>query len=124
MSSGLNAIFSLHQTSGAVEDGSQSAPMLAFALEGATYRGKGLGERKNVASDKQIGVLGAYWMPVDTLSCYGDLRQQISASKCDPLCSDAPQCNTADHSVLFVNPLGIEEAPELFCLLVGGDRRC
>ena len=124
MSSGLNAIFSLHQTSGAVEDGSQSAPMLAFALEGAAYRGKGLGERKDVASDEQIGVLSAYWMPVDTLSCYGDLRCQISACQRDPLCSEAPQCNTANHSVLFVNPLGIEEAPKLFCLLVTGDRRC
>ena len=124
MSSGLSAIFSLRQTSCAVEDGSQSAPMLAFALEGATYRGKGLGERKNVASDEQIGVLSAYWMPVDTLSCYGDLWQQISTSKRDPLRSEAPQCNTANHSVLFVNPLGIEEALELFCLLVSGDRRC
>ena len=124
MSSGLSAIFSLRQTSCAVEDGSQSAPMLAFALEGATYRGEGLGERKDVGSDEQIGVLSAYWMPVDTLSCYGDLRYQISASKCDALCREAPQCDTADHSVLFVDPLSIEEAPELFCLLVGGDRRC
>ena len=98
--------------------------MLAFALEGATYRGKGLGERKDVGSDEQIGVLSTYWMPVDTLSCYSDLRYQISASKCDPLCSEAPQRNTADHSVLFVNPLGIEEVPELFCLLVSGDCRC
>ena len=40
--------------------------MLAFALEGATYRSKGLGERKDVGSDEQIGVLSAYWMPIDT----------------------------------------------------------
>ena len=98
--------------------------MLAFAFEGATYRSEGLGERKDVRGDEQIGVLGAYWMPVDTLRCYCDLRHQIGACKSDTLCGETPQCDAADYPVLFSDTLGIEEATELLGLLVSGHSRC
>src|SRR6266567_2888467 len=122
-SSHLSPFFS-RQMSRAIENRRQSAPMLAFALEGATYRSEGLGERKDVGGDEQIGVLGSYWMPVDTLRCYGDLRHQIGARKCDALRGETPQCNAADHPVLLADPLGIEEATELLGLVVSGDGRC
>ena len=53
--------------SGAIEDRRQSALMLAFALEGATYLSKGLGQRKDVGGDEHIGVPGSFRMPVDRL---------------------------------------------------------
>src|SRR5258707_525561 len=122
-SSRLSPLFS-RLMSRAIEDRRQSAPMLAFALEGATYHCEGLSERKDVRGDEQIGVLGSYWMPVDTLRCYGDLRHQIGACKCDALRGETPQCNAPDHPVLLADPLGIEEATELLGLVISGDGRC
>src|SRR5438128_877720 len=108
---GSSPLFS-YQISRAIEDRRQSAPMLAFALEGATYRSERLGERKDVRGHEQIGVLGSYRMPVDALRCYGDLRHQIGACKCDALRGETSQCDAADHPVLLADPLGIEEATE------------
>jgi hypothetical protein len=39
----------------AIKDRRQLVPMLAFALESATYRTEGLGQRKDVGGDEQIG---------------------------------------------------------------------
>ncbi len=64
--------------------------MLAFALESPTYRSEGLGQRKDVGGAEQIGVLGSHRMPVDTFRCYGDLRHQIGARKCDALGGGTP----------------------------------
>src|SRR5260370_1640164 len=108
----------------ASEDGRQSAPMLAFALEGATYRSEGPGERKDVGGDEQIGVLGSYRMPVDALRCYGDRWDQIGARKCDALRGQSPQRNATDHPVLLADLLVIEEDTELLGLVVSGDSRC
>ena len=108
----------------AVEDRRQSAPMLAFALEGPTHRGERLGQRKDVGGDEHIGVRGSYRMPVDAFRRYGNLRRQISACKCDAFRGEAPQRNAADHPVLFSDLVCIQEATELLGLAVSGDGRC
>src|SRR5258708_1125824 len=97
--------------------------MLAFPVEGATYRSEGLGEREDVGGDEQVGVLGPYWMPVDIFSGDCDFRHQICACKCDALCSGTAQRNAADHAVVLADLLGVEEATELLGLAVGGDSR-
>ena len=97
--------------------------MLAFPLEGAAYRSEGLGERKDVGGDEQIGVLGAYRMPVDALRCDGDLRHQIGADQRNTLRGETSQRNPADHSILLADVLSIEEATELLGLLISGDGR-
>ena len=48
--------------------------VFAFAVEGAADGSEGLGERKNVARDQQIGILRADRMPVHTIGCNGDFR--------------------------------------------------
>src|SRR6516165_1251939 len=75
----------LPRESRAIEDRRQPAPMLAFPFECATYRREGLGQRKNVGGDEQIGILSSHRMPVDAFRCYCNLRHQIGARKCDTL---------------------------------------
>jgi hypothetical protein len=48
--------------------------VLAFAVEGAANGSEGLGERKNVARNKQIGIFRPDRMPVHTLSGNRDFR--------------------------------------------------
>ncbi|MCU1262219.1 MAG: hypothetical protein JWO80_5104, partial [Bryobacterales bacterium] len=55
------------QWSCAVKDSSQLIRVFAFALESAADSGEGLGERKNVVRDKQIGIFRSDRMPVHTL---------------------------------------------------------
>jgi hypothetical protein len=57
-----------------VEDSGQLIAMFAFAVEGASNRGEGLGERKNVGRNKQIGIFRPDRMPVHTLSGNRDFR--------------------------------------------------
>src|SRR5215471_10422568 len=56
------------QRSRAVENSCQPVRMFAFAVEGATHCREGLRQRKNVAGDQQIGILGSYRMPIHSLS--------------------------------------------------------
>ena len=48
--------------------------VFALAVEGTADRREGLGERKNVARDQQVGILRADRMPVHTIGCNGDFR--------------------------------------------------
>jgi hypothetical protein len=57
--------------------------VFAFALESQANCSEGLGERKNVARNKQIGILRPDRMPVHTLSSDRDFRHQISLSQGD-----------------------------------------
>ena len=75
----------------AVEDRRQPAPMLAFPLEGAAHRGEGLGQRKDLAGDQQIGVLGSHRMPIDAFSRDRDLWREIGARKGDAFVSAKPR---------------------------------
>ena len=63
--------------------------MLVFPREGAMNRSKGLGKRKDVGCDEQIGVFSSYRMPKDALSRNRDLRYQIFAGECNALRCDA-----------------------------------
>jgi hypothetical protein len=65
---------SLHNVSRTVKDFGQLIRVFAFAVEGAADRSEGLGERKNVASNKQIGIFRPHRMPVHTLSGNRDFR--------------------------------------------------
>ena len=40
----------------------------ALVLEGALRRGERVGERKDIPSDQEVRILGADWMPIDTVS--------------------------------------------------------
>jgi hypothetical protein len=48
--------------------------MFPFAVEGTADGREGLGERKNVARDQQVGILRADWMPVHTIGRNRDFR--------------------------------------------------
>src|ERR1700747_1028195 len=108
----------------AIEDRPQSAPMLAFALDGAPYRSEGLGQRKDVGGDEHIGVPGSSRVQVDPFRRYCDFRHQIGTCKCDALRSKPPQRNAANHPVLFSDLRAIEETTELLGLVVSGDGGC
>src|SRR5215831_10181448 len=56
----------------AIKDSCQLVRVFAFAVEGPANGGEGLGERKNLAPDKQVGILCSDWVPVNTLSSDGD----------------------------------------------------
>ena len=71
--------------------------MLAFPVERATYRSERPGQRKDVGGDEQIGILGAYRMPIDTFSGDRYFRHQVRACKCYALRREATQCYAADH---------------------------
>jgi hypothetical protein len=58
----------------AVKDSCQLIRVLAFAIDGAAYGSEGLGERKNVGCNQQIGILGPDRMPVNAISGNGDFR--------------------------------------------------
>ncbi len=93
--------------------------MFAFAVEGAAHRSEGLGERKNVARDQQIGILRADRMPVHAIGCNGDFRHQIGSTQCDTFGGGATQRNPADDPVLCRNLLLIEELTERLSLGIG-----
>ena len=57
-----------------VKDSCQLIRMFAFAVEGAADGSEGLGERKNVVRNEQIGIFRPYRMPVHTLSGDRDFR--------------------------------------------------
>src|SRR6516164_6135996 len=91
--------------SGAIEDRRQTAPMLAFPLDGATHSRKRLGERKDLGRD-------------------GDFWHQIGPRKRHALCSGTAQRNAADDSVRLANLASIEKATELLGLVVTSNTRC
>ena len=97
--------------------------MRAFPIDGAAHRGKGFCERKNVRSDKQVGVRRAYRMPVDAVRRDRDFRHQIGTSQRDTPRGEASQRNVADHTVLLRDLLSIEEPAEFLGLDVGRDGR-
>ena len=98
--------------------------MIAFALEGATYRGERRSERKDIRCDEQIGVRSSYRMPVDAVRSYRDLGYQIGACKGDALRCETAQCDPPDYPVRRVNPLGVKEAAKLLGLVFRGHGRC
>src|ERR1700674_5226367 len=102
----------LGRPSRAVKDPCQLTRVFAFAVEGAADRSEGLGEREDVARDKQIGILRADRMPVDTIGCNGNFRHQIGAANGDTFAGRATQRNPADYSVFWRNLLLIEEVTE------------
>src|SRR5260370_4303826 len=114
--------FILRRMSRTIEDRCQSTLMLALPVERATYGGEGLGQRKDLGGDEQVGILGAYRMPIDAFSrnCY--FRHQVCTRKCDALRREAAQRNAADHPVFLADVVGIEEAAELLSL--GVSRHC
>ena len=95
--------------------------MLAFAFEGSTYRRERLGQRKDFGGDEHIGVRGSDRMPVDAFCRDGNLRCQISARKSDAFHGETPQRDPADHPILVLNLVCIEEATELLSLAIIGD---
>jgi hypothetical protein len=97
--------------------------VFAFSVNGVADCCERLGERKNVARNKQIGILCSDRMPVDTLSSNGNLGHQIGPTECDPFCCRATQRDPADYSVFCSNLLLIEELTELLSLGIGRNRR-
>ena len=93
--------------------------MFAFSVEGAANGSEGLGERKNVARDKQIDILRTDRMPVHTIGCDGDFRHSIGSTNCDTFGSRTTQRNPADYSVFCGNVLLIEELTERLSLGIG-----
>jgi hypothetical protein len=73
------------QWSRAVKDSCQLVRVFAFAVEGAAYGSKRLGERENVARHKQIGIFRSNRMPEYAFSCNRDFRDQIGSTEGDPL---------------------------------------
>ena len=79
----------------AIENRRQPTLMLVFAIEGATHRSEGLGERKDVAGDQQVGVLRSDRMPEHAFSRDRDFGHQICARQRDALRGEASQRNAA-----------------------------
>src|SRR4051812_46846240 len=101
----------------AVEDCCQLIRVFSFAVERATDRREGLGERKDVGCDKQIGILGPDRMPVHTIGCNGDFRHYIGSGYGDTFAGDATQRDSAYDSVFGRNLLVIQELTK--CVSVG-----
>jgi len=97
--------------------------MLAFAVEGVAYGGKGFGERKYLRGDEQVGILRADRMPIDAVGGYRDFWQQIGACQRNALGGEATQGIAADHPVLLRDLSSIEEMTEFLGLGVGRDGR-
>ena len=74
----------------AIEDRRQAMGMRSFALPGAARGGESIGERKNVAGDQEVLILGAHRMPIHAIGRDGDFRHQIRARKRDA-CSAKPR---------------------------------
>src|SRR6516225_10947426 len=66
-----------------VKDSRQLIRVFPFALEGTAYSREGLGERKDVTSNQQIGIGCPNRMPVNTLGSDSDLRYKIGPAKGD-----------------------------------------
>jgi hypothetical protein len=81
--------------------------MFAFAVEGAADRGERLGERKNVARDEQVRILSADRMPVNSIGCNRDFRDQVGSANCDTLSGGATQSDAAYYPVFRRNFLFI-----------------
>ena len=109
-------------TSCAVEDSGQLIGVFAFAVEGAADRSEGLGERKNVARNKQIGIFRPDRMPVHTRSSNRDFRHEIGSTDGDTFAGNTTQRDPAYDSVLCRNLLLIEELTERFSLGIGRNR--
>ena len=84
----------------AVEDRRQAMGVRTFALPGATRRGESVGERKNVAGDQEVLILGAHRMPIHAVGRDGDFRHQIGARKRDALFRKTTQRDATDHAIL------------------------
>jgi hypothetical protein len=89
-----------------------------FALEGAAYRGKRVGERKNLARDQKIGIFRPYRMPVHTLGSDRNLWQKIRAAQGYAFGGKPAQCDPADDSVFRCGPLVVEKLTELLGLRI------
>ena len=63
--------------------------MLVFSVEGAAYRGEGFRERKNVAADEQVAVLGPDRMPIDAFSRDRHFGHQVCAREGNALARGA-----------------------------------
>ena len=87
----------------AVEDRRQAIGMRSFALPGATRSGEGLSERKNVAGDQEVIILGAHRMPIHAVGRDGDFRHQIGARKRDALLRKTTQRDATDHAILVAD---------------------
>src|SRR5215813_4194218 len=109
------------QYSSAVKDSRQLIRVFAFSLESAADRGERLGQRKDVAGNKQIGIFGADRMPVNSVSGNGDFGHQIGSTDRDPVTCSAAQCDSAYHSVFWGDPLIVEKQTKLFSLGIGGN---
>ena len=59
--------------------------MVLLAIEGAAHRCKGFGERKDLAADQQVGILGPNRMPEHAVRRDRHLGNQIGPRQCDPL---------------------------------------
>jgi hypothetical protein len=123
--SGLNQLgfrWQLGRPSCAVKDTRQLFGVFAFVVEGAADRSEGVGEGKNVARDKEIGILCPDRMPVHTIGCNGDFRHEIGSANGDTLAGRATQRNPADYSVFCRNLLLIEELTKRLSLGIGRNR--
>jgi hypothetical protein len=97
--------------------------MLAFAREGLTHGGKGLGKRKDIGRDQQIGILRPDRVPIDAFGCDGYFRQQIRACQRDAMRCRTTQHNTADHPVRLADLARVQEVTEFLGLLIATDGR-
>src|SRR5271156_1631108 len=104
------------QRSCAVKNSCQLTRMFTFALKGAADRGEGVGKRKNLTRDQQIGILRADRMPVHALSGNRNFRHQIRSTNGDTFSGGATQRNPADDPVFCRNLLFTEELTELLGL--------
>ena len=109
------------QWSRAVKDSCQLIGVFAFAVEGAANRGESLGQGKDVARDKEIGVLSPDRMPVHSLRCDGNFRHKVGSAQGDTFGCGTAQSNPAYDSIFCGNLLLVEEVTELLSFGIGRD---
>jgi hypothetical protein len=97
--------------------------MFAFAVEGAADGLEGLGQRKNLPRDKQIGIFRTDRVPIYTVSGNRDFRHEIGSSNRDTFAGNSTQSDAAYDSVFCCNLLLVEELTELLSLGIGRNGR-
>src|SRR5258708_5358777 len=93
----------------AIKDSCQLIRVFAFAFEGAADSREGLGERKSLVRNQQLGIFCSNRMPVHTLGSNGAFRHESGPSHCDTVAGNPPQRDPASDSVFCRNLLLVEE---------------
>src|SRR6516164_125388 len=96
--------------------------MFELAVKGATHNCEGFGERKDVAADQQVVILGSNRMPKHAFRRDCDLGDQVCPCQGKALHGGASQGNSPDHPVLLPDVMGVKKTAEFVGLVVS--RHC